>query len=167
MMVIRSTVKPHEKSGEEGSEDRKRSKQPDTNPAVAETEAGLSVVGSRTGVADTRPTSFASPLAGRASPRDEARRPWTGRDPPPVGCVAVADEADLLEHVERSVDGRRDRRRVDRAAALDELGAGHVAVGLGQHLEERPTLWRPAQAPLMERLADRRPVAARDPGPAK
>ena len=39
-----------------------------------------------------------------------------------VGAVAVAQQAELLEDVERSIDGRGDRPGVDRPAALDELG---------------------------------------------
>ena len=46
-----------------------------------------------------------------------------------VHAVAVADEPQGLENVERSIDGGRRRRRVDLTAALDQLGAGDVAVG--------------------------------------
>ena len=47
----------------------------------------------------------------------------------PVRPVAVAEDAQLLQHVQGPVDGRRDGARVDLAAALDELRAGDVAVG--------------------------------------
>jgi hypothetical protein len=94
MMVIRSTVKPHEKSGEEGSEDRKKPKQPDTAPEKGETDAGVSVVMSRSGVADTRPASFASPLAPRASPRDEASN-VDGCDVEMAGVPNVTSDEDL------------------------------------------------------------------------
>jgi hypothetical protein len=46
----------------------------------------------------------------------------------PVGAVAVAEQAEPFEDVERAIDGRRDRRRVDLPAALDELGPRDVAV---------------------------------------
>ncbi len=62
-----------------------------------------------------------------------------------VRAVAVPDEADGLEDVERPVHGRRGRRRVDGPAALDELSAGHVAVGPGQDVDERAPLGCPAE----------------------
>ncbi len=74
-----------------------------------------------------------------------------------VGTVTVAEDAQLLEHIERAVDRRRDRVRIDRATALDELGAGHVAVGIGQDLDQDPALRGPPQAA--------RPQSIRDPGP--
>ena len=77
-----------------------------------------------------------------------------------VGAVAVAEQAELLEDVERPVDGRGDRARVDLAAALDELGAGHVAVGLRQDLDQRPALRRPAQAARAQPVADAGPARA-------
>ena len=46
-----------------------------------------------------------------------------------VRPVAVAEDAQLLEHVERPVDRRGDRPGIQLAAALDELRAGHVPVG--------------------------------------
>jgi hypothetical protein len=64
-----------------------------------------------------------------------------------VRAVSVADEPELLEHVQRPVDGRRDRRRVDFSTAFQELAAGHVAALGGhprQHLDEEEPLWRPA-----------------------
>src|SRR6185436_5649251 len=54
VMVIRSTVKPHEKSPEEGSEDRQRS--------VVRTAAGLGVVGA--GVASLQPPASVPISAG-------------------------------------------------------------------------------------------------------
>ena len=63
-----------------------------------------------------------------------------------VGAVAVAEDAELLEDVERPVDGRGDRVRVELPAALDQLGAGHMAVGPRQDLDEDASLRRPAQA---------------------
>ena len=75
----------------------------------------------------------------------------------PIGGVTVADEPELLEDVERSVDGRRDRGRVDVAAAIDELAAGDVAVGAGEDLDEGPSLGRPAQSTLAETIPNRRP----------
>ena len=47
---------------------------------------------------------------------------------PPVGGMAVDEQPELLEDVERPVDGRGDRARVDLAAALDQLGTRDVAI---------------------------------------
>ena len=74
-----------------------------------------------------------------------------------VGAVAVAQQAEFLEDVERPVDGRGDGARVDLAAAFDQLGAGHVAVGLRQDLDERPPLRCPAQAARTQTVADTGP----------
>ena len=68
-----------------------------------------------------------------------------------VGAVAVADEAELLEDVERPVDGRGDCRRVEISAAIDELAARDVTRRLREDLDERPPLRRPAQAALRRR----------------
>jgi len=76
---------------------------------------------------------------------------------PPIGPVPVADEPELLEDVERPVDGGRDGRRVDRTAALDQLGAGDVAIRLGEHVDHRPALRCPAHPS--------RPEAVRHGGP--
>jgi len=61
-----------------------------------------------------------------------------------VEAVGVADEPDILEDPERPVDGRRCRPGIDRATALDEVAAGHVARGLVEDLEDQPSLGRPA-----------------------
>ena len=74
-----------------------------------------------------------------------------------IGAVAVADEAELLEDVERAVDGRRGGRGVPRPAALDELGAGDVTVRRGEHLDDGLALWRPAQTALPQQAVDRLP----------
>ena len=76
----------------------------------------------------------------------------------PVGAVAVAQQAELLEDVERPIHGRGDRPGVDRPAALDELGPRHVAIGLRQDLDERPALGRPAQAAGSQPVADVAPI---------
>ena len=76
----------------------------------------------------------------------------------PIGAVAVADDAELLEDVERAVDGGGDRARVDRPTALDQLGPGHVAVGRGEDLDEDAPLRRPAQAASAEALRDGLPA---------
>ena len=78
-----------------------------------------------------------------------------------VGAMAVADQTELLENVQRPVDRRRRRLRVDLAAALDELAAGDMAVGLRQDVDERPALGRPPQAALMETLAEVPPRGCR------
>src|SRR4029079_6247008 len=62
-----------------------------------------------------------------------------------VGGVAVGQVAELLEDVERAVDGRRGRVRVPGPAAVDELRSGHVALGAGDHVEDEPPLGRPAE----------------------
>jgi hypothetical protein len=45
-----------------------------------------------------------------------------------VGAVAVPDQAQLLEDVERSIDGGWGGGRVDGPTALDELGPGDMSV---------------------------------------
>ena len=42
---------------------------------------------------------------------------------PAVRAMAVAQDPELLEHVEGAIDRRRDRPRIERPAAFDELGA--------------------------------------------
>src|SRR6476660_1277103 len=44
-----------------------------------------------------------------------------------VRAVAVADDPELLEDVEGSIDGRRDGVRVARTTPVDELGTGDMA----------------------------------------
>ena len=72
----------------------------------------------------------------------------------PVGAVTVADDPELLEHVEGPVHGGRDRGRVALPAALHELRAGDVPVRLRQHRDQGPPLRRPAEAPVVQSLAD-------------
>ena len=48
---------------------------------------------------------------------------------PAVCPVAVAENTQLLEHVQGPVDGRGDRPGIQLAAALDELRAGDVSIG--------------------------------------
>lgn len=71
-----------------------------------------------------------------------------------IGAVTVPHQAELLEDVERAIDRRRDAGRVAGAAALHEIGAGDVAVGLGEHLDHRSSLRRPAQAAFAQAIAD-------------
>ena len=75
----------------------------------------------------------------------------------PIGGVAVAEQAEFLEHVERAVDGRWDRRRVDLATAFHQFGAGDVAVSPRQDLDERAALGRPAQSPRPQPIANALP----------
>jgi hypothetical protein len=75
-----------------------------------------------------------------------------------VGAVAVAEQSQLFEDIERAVDGRRDRRRIDLPATFDELGPRDVAVRPRQHLDEGPPLRGPTQAARPEMLANVRPV---------
>jgi hypothetical protein len=63
-----------------------------------------------------------------------------------VDAVGMAQDAEVLQHIEGAVHGRRDGPRVEVATALDELGAGDVAIGPGQDLNEDPPLRGPAQA---------------------
>jgi len=76
-----------------------------------------------------------------------------------LAAVAVADHTELLEDVERAIDRRGSRGGIDGPAAVDDLGAGHVAVHPSEHIEEDAALRRPAQAA--------RPEPARDIGPAR
>jgi len=62
-----------------------------------------------------------------------------------IGGVAVADDTEVLEDVERPVHRRRDGPRIEGATAVDQLGAGDVAVRVRQHLYEDPALRGPAQ----------------------
>ena len=75
----------------------------------------------------------------------------------PVEPVCVAEISDLFEDVERPIDRRGDERGIERLAPPDQLGAGHVAIGRGQHLDEEPALRSPSKAALVEPLADARP----------
>lgn len=74
-----------------------------------------------------------------------------------VRTVAVAQEPELLEDVERSIDGRWRRRRIKLAAAFDELGARDVTIGVRQDLDEGPPLRRPTQTARPEPVADAGP----------
>jgi hypothetical protein len=65
----------------------------------------------------------------------------------PIGGVAVADDAELLEDVEGPIHGRRDRVGVERTTTVDELGTCHVAIHLRQDLDKDAPLRRPAQPP--------------------
>src|SRR4029079_8314416 len=76
-----------------------------------------------------------------------------------AGPVAVADDAQLLEHVQGPVHRRRRGRWIDRPAAIDQLGAGHVALDAGEDVDQHATLVRPAQAPGPELPGHRRPAA--------
>jgi len=74
-----------------------------------------------------------------------------------VRAMAVPDHPEVLEHIERPVDGGWDRVRIACATSLDEVGAGHVTVDLRQHLNEDPPLRRPPQPARAQLLRDRRP----------
>ena len=71
-----------------------------------------------------------------------------------IGAVAMLDEVELLEDVERAIHRGRDGCRVACAAELDQLRAGDVAVRLDQHLDHRAALGRPPQAPLAQSVAN-------------
>jgi hypothetical protein len=70
-----------------------------------------------------------------------------------VGAMAVSHEPQALESVERAVDGRRGRGRIEGSALLDEFGTRDVAVGLGQDVDECPALRRPAEAASAEQVS--------------
>ena len=74
-----------------------------------------------------------------------------------VRTVPVAHQTELLQHVQGAVDGGRDGRRIDRTAALDQLGPGQVAVGRGQDVDHRSPLRRPSKAAIPQPLADAEP----------
>ena len=71
-----------------------------------------------------------------------------------VRVVAMANQPEALEDVERPVHRRRDRRRDALPASFQQLGTREVTVGLGEDLDHRPPLRRPAQAPRAQPLAD-------------
>lgn len=71
-----------------------------------------------------------------------------------VGAVAVTHEAELLEHVERAIHRRRDRRRILCTTSVHEVRGRYVAVGLRQDPDDCPTLPGPAQAALAQALAN-------------
>jgi len=84
---------------------------------------------------------------------------------PPVGAMAVTDDAEILEHVEGPIDGRWDGVRIAAPAAFDELGAGDVTMDLGEHLDEDAPLWRPAQTARAQPVRDAGPRSAEIRGP--
>ena len=77
-----------------------------------------------------------------------------------VDPVVVPDVAQVLEDVERPIDGRRDRRRIDRPAALDELAAGDMTVGPAEYVDQRPALGCPAQPAGAQAIPDALPRPA-------
>ena len=90
-----------------------------------------------------------------------------------IAAVAAPTAANIGVLVTGLLLGIRHGIDWDHIAAITDITSTTAATGMadaahaGQHREECPSLWRPAQAPLVERLTDRRPVAAGDPGPAK
>ena len=75
----------------------------------------------------------------------------------PVRGVTVTEQPQVFQHVKRPIHRRGDGAGIHVATSLDELGARDVAVGTRQDLDERPPLWRPAQAAGTQALADGRP----------
>lgn len=69
-----------------------------------------------------------------------------------VSTMAVAHQAELLEHVECAVDGRGDGRRVDGTAAFHDLSRRDVTARLRQHVDDPSPLGRPAQTALAHLL---------------
>ena len=71
-----------------------------------------------------------------------------------IQAVGVADKPDVLEHVQGPIDRRWCRLRVLLAAALDQLGPGDMAIGLGEDFDQLAALGRPSQAAVVEALPD-------------
>lgn len=76
----------------------------------------------------------------------------------PINAVGVANEPELLQQVERAVDGRRRGQWVLRAAALDQLGGGDVALRPGQHAQQQPPLRGPAHPARTQPAGDVGPI---------
>ena len=79
-----------------------------------------------------------------------------------IGSVRVPHETQLLEHVERPIDRGWDGRGVFPAAALDELRARDMAVGMRQDVHQQPPLWCPAKASRAQLVPGTRPPARGD-----
>ena len=76
----------------------------------------------------------------------------------PVGAVAVAEQAELLEHVERAIDGRGDRARGRSPGSARRARTPVTWPSVfDEDLDERPALWRPAQAAGAQPVAHVRP----------
>jgi hypothetical protein len=69
---------------------------------------------------------------------------------PAAEAMAMADQADPLEHLKCSIHRRWGCRRVDGPAAIDELRGCDVSVDAREHLEEDPPLGRPTEAARTE-----------------
>lgn len=94
MMVVRSTVKPHEKSGEESSEDRQSSASK-TAAAKNEVGSGTPAVGATGDAAPPAPGTPASSGAPRAIPPGQSSAP----PPDPEAHIDGCDvELDLARH---------------------------------------------------------------------
>ena len=78
-----------------------------------------------------------------------------------VRAVAVAEQPEILQHVQRPVDRRGDRARIHGPAALDQLGARDVPIRAREDIDQRPALWRPAQPAGPKPFANIRPVRDR------
>ena len=71
-----------------------------------------------------------------------------------IGGVAVPNQPELLEHVKRAIDGRRNGRWLARSTALDEIRTRDVIVDPGKDLDDRAPLRRPAEATLTQPIGD-------------
>ena len=105
----------------------------------------------------------AVPSSCRRPHEPQTRCAWSATGPTwnswrPPGPWLWLTMPEILEDVERPVDGRRRRRRVDRAAALDELGTGDVTLDVRQDVQQHAPLRRPAQAPGAQSRRDLRPA---------
>ena len=77
----------------------------------------------------------------------------------PVGAVGVADQLQVFEDIQRAVHGRWRCLRVCRAAAIEKLRGGYVALGVGQDAYQETTLRCPPKTPRAQTVAGSRPCS--------
>jgi hypothetical protein len=82
---------------------------------------------------------------------------------PTIDAMAMSHEADLLQDVERPVDGRWGRLRIELPAALQQLPGGHMTGPIPENLQHEPALWRGAHAAGAELAARRVPLISHKP----
>lgn len=101
---------------------------------------------------------LAADLPGRATDRAVQVTVLSGREDvellTAIGAEAVAHEPKLLEHIQRAVHRRWDRRRISRPAPFHQLARGDVAIGLGKYLDDSAALRCPAQPTIPQALGD-------------
>lgn len=70
-----------------------------------------------------------------------------------AGAVAMPDQPELLEHVERPIDGRRHTPTIERSASLDDRRTREMTVARSQHLDDAAALRSPSQPTTAELVA--------------